>query len=188
MVAVLNEDRHVGWVGNKISERAPFPGEAIPLRIGRGNPSGYLRFLNTLALDAEGAYLAVSTGTFGLYAGTEKDTCIVRYEYDREPQNRYPPAHLHIHGELPAIEQLPRIADRGRGLSDLHFPVGGRRFRPCLEDLVEFVIVEGIATPRKGWEAAIDEHRENFQASQLRAAVRRHPEHAIEILRTLDKI
>ncbi|MEU6004220.1 hypothetical protein [Streptomyces sp. NPDC047197] len=51
----------------------------------------------------------------------------------------------------------------GRTLPKLHFSVGGRRFRPCLEDIVEFLI-------------ALDAGLERFQANQLRAAMRRHPE------------
>jgi hypothetical protein len=188
VVAVLSENRRVGWVGNKISERAPFPGEDIPLKIGRRKAAGYLRFWNALALDDEGEYLTVSAGTFGVYAGGDDRECLVRYEYNREPKNGYPAAHLHVHGESAAIEQFPGLAGRGKSLADLHFPVGGRRFRPCLEDLIEFVVTEGIATGREGWEAVVEKHREDFQASQLRAAVRRNPEHAIEILRRLGKI
>jgi hypothetical protein len=29
--------------------------------------------------------------------------------------------------------------------------VGGRRYRPALEDVIEFLIVENLARPRAGW-------------------------------------
>jgi hypothetical protein len=61
----------------------------------------------------------------------------------------------------------------------LHLPVGGRRFRPSLEDVIEFLIVERIASPRDGWEAALNASRDAFLERQLRAAVRRKPESAV---------
>ncbi|MDE0268979.1 MAG: hypothetical protein OXI96_08095 [Acidimicrobiaceae bacterium] len=31
---------------------------------------------------------------------------------------------------------------------DLHLLVGGRRFRPCLEDVIEFCVLERLVNPR----------------------------------------
>lgn len=66
-----------------------------------------------------------------------------------------------------------------------HFPVGGRRFRPGVEDLIEAMISEGIATGRPGWQAAVEEHRNGYDRKQLGAAVRRAPAIAIQELERL---
>lgn len=65
-----------------------------------------------------------------------------------------------------------------RGLHMLHFPLGGARFRPCLEDLLEFVIREfGIDTV-PGWEDVISVGRISWRHIQLVAAVRDDPDTA----------
>jgi hypothetical protein len=74
-------------------------------------------------------------------------------------------------------------ATRIRKLRDLHFPVGGLRFRPTLEDVIEFVIHEEMVIPREGWEDAVKEHRARWTELQVKAAARRHPEHAAAALR-----
>jgi hypothetical protein len=68
----------------------------------------------------------------------------------------------------------------------LHLPVGGKRFRPCLEDLVEMLIVEELTVGRPGWQEAIEEHRSRFRRIQLMAAVRDDPEATREELSRLN--
>ncbi|MCY3967069.1 MAG: hypothetical protein OXF21_00670 [bacterium] len=63
-----------------------------------------------------------------------------------------------------------------RQLSDFHWPTGGKRFRPTLEDLIEFMIVEELAIPHNQWQETIEEHRQRWFELQLSAAVRRNPE------------
>jgi hypothetical protein len=70
-------------------------------------------------------------------------------------------------------------------LERLHLPVGDRRFRPTLEDLVEFLIMEKLADPHRRWKSAIDAGRAGFQDKQLKAAVRRHPDTAVDVLKKL---
>jgi hypothetical protein len=70
-----------------------------------------------------------------------------------------------------------------RFLADLHFPVGGLRYRPSLEDLVEFLIAEGLVGDfHDGWREAFDESREPYERIQLGAAVRHDPDAAYEAL------
>jgi hypothetical protein len=52
-----------------------------------------------------------------------------------------------------AFNELCGRVDRDAELGRLHFPVGGKRFWPCLEDLVEMLIVEGLVSGRDGWQA-----------------------------------
>ena len=59
---------------------------------------------------------------------------------------------------------------------DLQFPCGGRRYRPITEDVIEFVIVEGLITKSSDESQAIlrvlDKRRADFQRIQLVAAIR----------------
>jgi hypothetical protein len=71
-------------------------------------------------------------------------------------------------------------------LKDYHFPVGGRRFRPTLEDIIEFLVLERLVEAHHGWEDAAGEHRSEWDRRQLRAAVRRDPETAMEQLRSMN--
>jgi hypothetical protein len=71
-------------------------------------------------------------------------------------------------------------------LGQLHLPVGGRRFRPTLEDIVEFLVLEGICDERPGWENAVQEHRMRWRENQLKAAVRRYKGWAAEAPRELN--
>ncbi len=59
---------------------------------------------------------------------------------------------------------------------------GGRRFRPALEDVIEFLVDEQLVRPREGWLGALDRSRREFREIQLRAAVRRDPEVARQAL------
>jgi hypothetical protein len=67
----------------------------------------------------------------------------------------------------------------------LHFPVGGRRYRPSLEDVIEFLIVERLVDARDGWQTVLAREREAFRRLQLRAAIRRDPETTMSALKNL---
>jgi hypothetical protein len=133
-------------------------------------------------LDPEGVHMAMSKSIFGVYGvpGPSGGDPLVRYDYNRD-MDGYPSAHIQVHGESQALGRLNALANRTKrlALSKLHFPVGGKRFRPCLEDLLEFLIVEGFVAPvSEGWQAAINNHRSTFHRRQLLAAIRRDPDTA----------
>lgn len=65
---------------------------------------------------------------------------------------------------------------------------GGRRFRQTVEDLIEFLVTEKLASGRARWKAHVDKGRQGFEERQLRAAVRRHPDTALAILREEGRI
>jgi hypothetical protein len=101
-----------------------------------------------------------------------------RYEYERDKADGYPESHLHVRSDW-------KIG--GYASSKLHLPLGDRRFRPCLEDLVEFFIVEGATQPRTTrWKEELEPSRQRFFEIQLRAAIRQRPEIARECLDGLD--
>ncbi len=137
-----------------------------------------------LCMDDMGEHLAVEASAFGVFAADDHKSCLCRYDYERG-KNEYPEAHLQVYGESGALASWEGIP-RTRKLERLHFPVGGRRYRPTLEDVVEFLITEGLAVPRdEGWKDVLRTEREVFQRIQLRAAIRRDPESAREALKDL---
>lgn len=126
----------------------------------------------------ERGYLRVLTSYFGIYG--EGRVLLCHYDYERTKEG-YPAAHVQIEGVCPALDALPgdHTAEQ---LAKLHFPVGGRRYRPTIEDMVEFLVNEGFAAGRRGYQKVIDEHRERFHEIQLKAAIRRKPDIARAVL------
>jgi hypothetical protein len=179
--SVIQDDGELGWVGYRISRRIPFPGEAIPVSIGR-RPNCYLHVMQTLELDEEGSFLRIQTSSYGLYLDAALDHVLFHYDYDRDPPNNYPMAHIQVEGASESLERLAENLGIELSLGRLHFPVGGKRYRPSVEDIVEFLIVEGLADGRAGWTDAVEEHRARWYRIQLRSAVRRDSEIAREEL------
>jgi hypothetical protein len=169
-------------IGYRANKNRPL-GEPIALTTSRSPGRLCLDVLHTLDLDASGAFLTTNKSSYTLLE-REGASPIMTYDYTREPPNEYPEAHFHLHGESDALRSMLRRCDRKSDKpTDLHFPVGGRRFRPCIEDLIEFCILERLVTPREGWQAALGESRGRYHARQLRAAVRRDPVQSAEVLR-----
>lgn len=126
---------------------------------------------------------------------------LVRYDFVEDPAGDIPAAHVQFHAPHPDLARAMARADGGtrRGknrqraiakgkspdASELHFPVGGRRFRPTLEDVLEMLIVEFGIRCVDGWHDAIAESRQRFRSIQLRAAVRDAPREAARELRSL---
>lgn len=168
-------------VGNRVSRREPL-GKAIPLTLSKARARLGLRLLHTLAFDEAGEFLATSKSSYKLVDAGSGDP-ILTYDYTREPPNEYPEAHCHVHGRVDVVQRMLERCDRaGDKPDDLHVPVGGRRFRPCLEDLIEFCALERLVEARPNWRTVLENSRETFHAQQLRAAVRRNPELAADVL------
>ena len=70
-------------------------------------------------------------------------------------------------------------------MESLHLPVGGDRFRPCLEDVIEFLVVECRFDCQGGWRAPSEAGRERWRRMQTRTAVRDSPSEAAAALRSL---
>ncbi len=103
-------------------------------------------------------------------------------------------------GEAGFREQFTRFAEEIRHLvnavfaetstspysmESLHLPVGGDRFRPCLEDVIEFLVVECRFDSTAGWRAAVQAGRERWRRTQTRTVVRDSPGEAAAALRAL---
>ena len=168
-------------IGYRIGKNNPL-GNSIPLTTSGSRARIHLHFLHTLSLDDAGEFLTTSRSTYTLQ-GDDAETPIITYDFVREPPNPYPEAHIHLHGRSDALQHvLDSCGLENRKPADLHVPVGGRRFRPSLEDIVEFCILEELVTPRDGWREALERGRREWHEQQLRAAVRRFPTQAAEVL------
>ena len=154
-----------------------------------------------LSTDGSGAFLRVQTSQFKVF--TETGTLpVLRYEYEQAKESGpFPAAHIQFHGSHPDLEQsmaesgrsTTRSSSGGRGpnVTDLHLPVGGTRFRPCLEDVLEVLIKEFGIDPlpdRATALLALAGGRQEWREKQLRAAMRDDPQTAADQLRLLGYI
>jgi hypothetical protein len=183
--SIFRREVRRAWVGHGITQQVPWPGRAIPIRKAGGKPRCWLHMQYTLHLDDDG-YLTVIESTFALHLSEDPASpSVFHYDYNRDPPTLYPEAHVQVSGSSWTLATLGDRLGRRWELGQLHFPVGSRRYRPCLEDVVEFLIVEEIAEGREGWQEAVSEHRAAFHRTQLAAAVRRDPDTARQALTEL---
>jgi hypothetical protein len=114
---------------------------------------------------------------------------LIRLDY-RNDMQRAPISHWQFHAERGSLTHLltlsqahrPRAVKSPHTLSSLHFPVGGERFRPCLEDLLQFLVQECGVDHHDNWMSAIDAGRENWRRVQLRTVVRDLQQEAADVL------
>jgi hypothetical protein len=110
----------------------------------------------------------------------------VRLEVD-PTKDEWAASHINITGDSTLLGFIwGRRVSRRRRLQNLHLPVGGFRFRPCLEDFLEFVIDEEMIPGRDGWREALNPTRSDNQMKQFRGLVARYPEEARVVLDRLD--
>ncbi|MFJ9420736.1 hypothetical protein [Streptomyces sp. NPDC101249] len=129
-----------------------------------------------LRLDMEREHLMVHKSFVGVFGTQQAKQGLFHYDYERDKADGYPDAHLQVYGVSDLFHTLndPKT-DAGRSQAQLHFPVGGRRFRPCLEDVIEFLVVERLVEARDNYRLVLDSGRERFRRNQLMAAMRRDP-------------
>jgi hypothetical protein len=151
-----------------------------------------------LVADHRQHHLKVRNSRFRVFTFDGKQP-LFRYEYDAAMEEGHrPAAHVQFHGRHEELEQTLSAAGRattrsssagtGPNVTDLHFPVGGSRFRPCLEDVLEMLILEFDIDPQPNKRAALTalaDGRERWRAMQLRTVVRDDPQTAIDLLRQL---
>lgn len=179
----MNPTGSAGIVGYKMSNDRP-TGVPIPIKVGRNKASCWLLLNQTVTLE-EAGYLRTNAARVAVSADEMGQHFLFSYEFDREAENAYPSAHLQIPAESKALAMLTERVGVTPDFRRLHLPVGGVRFRPCLEDVIEFLIVEGIAQPHPNWEEALMRGRNHFHEIQLKAAVRNQPDIAAAQLETM---
>jgi hypothetical protein len=180
--SVLADRGTYGWVGYEIGPQDPV-GQLIPVKPGKGPPSCWLYVNMTLTLDPEVRQLIAKSSRMGAYCHNNVESMIVHYDFDREPGNDYVQPHVQVAGASQPIAELCERHGLTTPLERFHFPVGGKRYRPTVEDLVEFVVIERIAKPRAGWRDVVQRHRDQWERIQLKSVVRRDPETAATELR-----
>ncbi|MGV9674577.1 hypothetical protein ACWDSJ_04800 [Nocardia sp. NPDC003482] len=138
-----------------------------------------------MTLDRAQRHLAVHKSTFQLLDERGKKP-ILRIEYVRDAHS-VPCSHVHVHAESGLFTYL--LAQTGHpapaAVQSIHVPTGGDRFRPCVEDFIEFLIRECRLAGRDDWESEVAAGREEWRKMQTAAAVRDRPEVAIAELRKL---
>jgi len=163
------------------------PGSTQPVAVSltyRGKLAARLKFNYEIELDSSGKYPAVTKSEIHLLSASTNRP-VLRYEYLRRP-NRVPAAHWHVHGENTEFGRIMGgIAPVNISLDDLHLPVGGSRFRPSLEDFIEFLILDLKFDHTRDWRSAIRRGRENWRKTQVAVAVRDSPRQAVQALREL---
>lgn len=159
-------------MGFGVTRDQPSP-SPIPVAGSRRKPVVHLYLMHSYELDPEGVYLTMKSSTMSLYTSPkmEDDQLIVGIDYARSSPNQYLGAHLHVAGSRDDLDAVYLGDDRKtRKLRDLHLPVGGKRFRPTLEDLIEFMATEETVLPHTGWRTTLDDHRAKWETIQLKAA------------------
>jgi hypothetical protein len=121
-------------------------------------------------------------------------------DYLRDSGSDVPSAHYNVHAERQDMtDALAATGARRRGkiyqkrvakgdpprFGDVHFPTGGHRFRPCLEDVLEMMIIEFDIDTISGAGAALHEGRLRWRKRQLAAAVSDDPMNAVAELERL---
>ena len=138
-----------------------------------------------LCVDSYGTHVAVEHSSFVLKAKVDRAP-IIRWDYDRDAR-RKPRSHVQVTAHRGALSHiLSRLDHRTpHSIESLHIPTGGERFRPCLEDVVEFLIRDCGFQGSNGWEDVIREGRARWRRIQTRAVVRDSPDSAVAELEAL---
>jgi len=152
--------------------------------------------------DHRGTYLMVQRASFRVEP-VGKGQPLFRYEFVSDMKTPHlPSAHLHVHAHRDEFlyamirGQRGRPKDRAKAvtgesgravprLSDVHFPLGGARMRPCLEDILEMLHAEFGVDIERNAQMVLDEGRARWRRRQLGAAVRDAPEQAVRVLREM---
>lgn len=150
--------------------------------------------------NASRRYFAVSRSTI-LINFEGRNEPFMHFDYLREAGSQVPVAHLNFHAHRDEAMYALMLASRKRGkgrskkldggkvpaVSDLHIPLGGHRFRPALEDVLEMLWMEfGLDVAEESAAQAIADGRRAYRIAQVRSAVTDAPEEAAEVLRDLD--
>jgi hypothetical protein len=156
----------------------------IPLMVS-GENLARLKIDIWCCLDSHQQFLAVEESTYQLIAQVDRAP-IIRFEYERGAASK-PRAHIQVHAHRGALSHLLSQARHPtpHSMESLHLPVGGDRFRPCLEDVIQFLVAECRFDCQEGWRMAIEAGRERWRRTQVRTVVRDSPSEATSMLRAL---
>ncbi len=195
--AVLAPSAQTGFVtraspkpdGRILAGVSTFVATGLPLHV---NGKETFRLVATYEISASpvSSFPAVMESTFKVYLVT-RNKPLFALDYVRNPHHAgVPSAHYNIYADRrDMLRALARVGNKRRGknhlrrqgrgkivsLGDVHLPVGGHRFRPCLEDVLEVLVVEFGIDCSDGALAALALGRREWRRAQLRAAVSDDP-------------
>jgi hypothetical protein len=132
--------------------------------------------------DRVSRYLAVRKSSFQLQWLGEGPP-LMRLDFDHK-SHTVPVAHWNVHAERGATSVLlAKCNPKHVGLlSKVHLPLGGTRYRPCLEDFLEMLIKEFKFDTKSKWSDAIEVGRESWRIKQAKSIVRDLPDIAARVL------
>lgn len=169
----------------------------------------------SLSLSTNKRYLAVENSEFKVFPVDDDANArfgpVIAFDYRRDPTSKeVPSAHLNIDSNNESVLFMLAEAGNSRRIRnrrekarkklvkdptatsehgserDIHIPVGGARFRPCLEDVLEMLIIEfGVDHSGDNWRETLARGRRKWREHQLAAAVNDNPEGAAHYLREL---
>lgn len=148
--------------------------------------------------NSEQRYLAAEQSSFSVRVENVNEP-LFRYDYMRTAHESVPVAHLNVHAHRDEIVWAMMMAHTNRGkrrrkdaskgkiprISTLHFPLGGQRHRPTLEDVFEMLIHEFGVQHSDAAEHLIAAGRRRFRSVQTAVAARDDPTAAADALREL---
>jgi hypothetical protein len=163
--------------------------QRVPLYIGEVL-AAKLKVQVFLGLDHSGEFLKTMGSAVAIESVLDR-TPLIRQEFRSDMAKDAPFAHWHIHADRGALSHLlgqahavrSDVVQNPHDMSSLHFPVGGERFRPCVEDVLEFAVRELGVDCKTGWEGALKAGREKWRRRQFRTTVRDLQEEAADVLR-----
>ena len=163
-----------GRTGYKIMQRAE---RGIPLD-SDGEAVASLSFRYICSCKADGEWLQIDKSVIMITAEPDR-LPIFHYDYNRVRTSETPGAHTNISGSNDAATRIMLSCGGGlRGksrrkeyinkgsfptFSTLHFPVGGDRFRPGLEDVLQMAIYEFHIDATNEWQHHIEASREEYR-------------------------
>lgn len=152
-------------------------------------------------LDVNGQFLKVAKSQVAVFQGTKTTgEPLFRYEYIHEQKNTLPCSHIHVHAHRDYFTRLmtlmyatrskkrdwEKVTDgQATNLSAIHFPTGGHRFRPALEDVLQLIASEFGFEPSADWQSVVEESRVRWRKRQTASAVRDCPSEAVKALESM---
>lgn len=182
-----------GRTGYRITQRN---GRGIPLNSDGETVAG-LSFRFQCSCRNEDSWLQIDKSVIMITVEPEHMP-LFHYDYNRERTSETPGAHINIFGSNDAATRI--MLSCGKGLrsknrrkkyindgafptfSTLHFPVGGDRFRPGLEDMLQMAVYEFHIDVTDEWEKPLNYSRAEYRERQLKALVREYPDLAWDAL------
>ncbi|RFA14243.1 hypothetical protein B7R21_06495 [Subtercola boreus] len=169
----------------------------IPLLVG-GEQLLWLGVNFRCIWNSDKEFFAIDTSSFRVQP-VRSNTPLFTFDYLRTPNSSTVPcSHINVHAHRDEVvaamlqsgkrhrgKTRAKAVDSGKipSLSQVHLPVGGHRFRPCIEDVLQMLIVEFGIDTKPGYQAVLDAGRSDYRSTQLRTAITDDLELAAEMLR-----